>query len=298
MRPSLVFAILILPLAAGAEPAFRFRDASAERRAEAVQAFARQPAGWERVRLATEGFLGTRYVVSPLGEGEGVDGDPRVRWDGVDCLTFVETALALGNADGVGAAQVALDDIRYAFGTAPSFESRLHLMIAQWIPAQIRRGYLEDVTTEFAPTIAAEVHYDEARWKTRRGALRAVPWDAKLAGTHAIRMIPIEQAQAIAATLPEGLVINVVREPRADRLNRVTHTGFVVVHDGKRYVRHASFNRGEVLDEPIERFLARHAQMRRWVVSGINLLAVRDNSARVRALVNHADAAPAAIAAP
>ena len=74
----------------------------------------------------------------------------------------------------------------------------------------------------------------------------------------------------IAGTLPEGLVINVVREARGDRLNRVTHTGFVVVRDGKRYVRHARLGRA-VVDEPIERFLGRHAQMRKWVVSGDDL---------------------------
>ena len=285
MRPLLILALVLLPLAARAEPAFRFRDADATRRAEAVHALALRPAGWERTRVATDAFLGTPYVVSPLGEGAGIDGDPRVRWDGVDCLTFVETALALGNAADVEAALLALDDIRYAAGTGPSYESRLHLMIAQWIPDQIRKGYLEDVTSRFGSAVSAEIAYDEARWKQRRGSLRAVPWMEALAGTHALPMIPIAQARAIAGTLPEGLVINVVREARADRLNRVTHTGFVVVRDGKRYVRHASLGRREVVDEPIERFLGRHAQMRKWVVSGINLLAVRDNTARVQAVV-------------
>ncbi len=289
MRPShllLLASLTLSPLAASAQSgaSFRFHHADGPVRAEAIHAFARNPSGWERTKLATDAFLGAPYVVSPLGEGAGLDADPRVRWDGVDCLTFVETALAVGNAEGEEAAQIALDDIRYAAGTRPSYESRLHLMIAQWIPDQIRKGYLEDVTTQFGPAVPASIGYDEKRWSTRRGPLRAVPWSDKLAGTFSIPMIPIADAQQIAGTLPEGLVINVVREARADRLNRVTHTGFVVVRDGKRYVRHARLGRA-VVDEPIERFLGRHAQMRKWVVSGIQLLAVRDNGARVRALV-------------
>jgi hypothetical protein len=45
-----------------------------------------------RVARAAEGFLGTRYQVSPLGEGTGRDFDPLVRFDAVDCLTLVEQA--------------------------------------------------------------------------------------------------------------------------------------------------------------------------------------------------------------
>ena len=49
--------------------------------------------------------------------------------------------------------------------------------------------------------------------------------------------------------------------------------------------------RKRVVDEAIERFLGRHAQMRKWKVEGIHLLAVRDNSARVQALLQRHAAA-------
>jgi len=288
MRPLLLLLLVLPPLAAAAEgvvdASFRFRHADARKRSEAVHALARLPAGWERTRVASEAFLGTPYVLSPLGEGAGVDPDPRVRFDGVDCLTFVETALALGNAGDADDALAVLDDIRYRDGSAPAFENRLHLMIAQWIPDQIRKGYLEEATARFGETTEVRVAYDEATWKTRRGALRALPWQPELEGAFTLPTLPLARAIAVAGELPEGLVINVVRKARPDRLNRVTHTGLVIVRDGRRYVRHASTGRGEVIDEPIERFLGRHAAMRRWEVEGINLLAVRDNSERVRAL--------------
>lgn len=285
----LIFTLLALaPLAAGADalaPSFRFRQADADGRVQAVQTLARRPAGWERTFAASEAFLGTPYVFSPLGEGEGHDPDPRVRWDGVDCLTFVETSLALGNATRADAAMAALDDIRYRDGAAPSFETRLHLMIAQWIPDQIRKGYLEEVTALFGEPQQVRIAYDEKVWAGRPRGLKALSWQPQLEGVFTLPMLPLAQAQAIAHELPEGLVINVVRKARPDRLNLVTHTGLVVVRDGKRFVRHASTGRKVVVDEPIERFLGRHAQMRRWLVDGINLLAIRDNSARVEALL-------------
>ena len=286
MRSLLLLLLVLAPLGAAADTAvldakFRFRHADEGKRTDAVHALARLPAGWERTRSASEAFLGTPYVLSPLGEGAGIDPDPRVRFDGVDCLTFVETALALGNAAGAEDALAALDDIRYRDGTWPSFENRLHLIIAQWIPDQIRKGYLEEATARFGETIEVRVDYDETTWKGRRGAMRALAWQPELDGAFTLPTLPLERARAIASELPDGLVINVVRKARPDRLNRVTHTGLVVVRDGKRFVRHASTGRKEVVDEPIERFLGRHAAMRRWEVEGINLLSVRDNSARV-----------------
>lgn len=289
MRSLLLAALLALPALAPAQtvPAtFRFAKAKAGEIAPVVNALATVPAGASRTLAASRGFLGTAYVHSPLGEGAGPDRDPRIRWDGVDCLTLVETSLALGNASNLEEARLLLDDIRYADGTAPRFENRLHLMEAQWIPDQIRKGYLEEVTARYGgdATVEASISYDEARWKSRPGSLSHVPWSESLRGRHSVPMIPIADAIRIAPTLPAGLVIDVVRMPRTDRINRITHTGLIVEIGGAKYVRHAAFNRGEVIDEPIERFLRRHAGMRRWRVAGIHLLAIRDNHARVAQL--------------
>ncbi len=47
----------------------------------------------------SESFLGSPYLLSPLGEGKGIDADPLYRFDKFDCLTFVETVLAKSYAD-------------------------------------------------------------------------------------------------------------------------------------------------------------------------------------------------------
>lgn len=258
----------------------------------AVDAFARMESkSAEKTVAVSAAFVGTPYLRGPLGEGEGVSPGPRIRWDGVDCLTLVETAMAVGQATRATQVPRILDDIRYAEGTLPHFENRLHLMVAQWIPDQIRKGYLEDVTRQWGgdAVVEASITYDEARWKRRPRSLRALPWKASLAGSHSVPMIPLAEARKIAEELPEGLILNVVRGARDDRINRITHTGLITIKDGKRYVRHASTHRLEVIDEPIDRFLVRHGAMRRWLVEGIHLLRIRDNQARVTGLLDGAD---------
>lgn len=278
---------LILPsVSLGSD--FRFASSRGGDWVTPVDALARTRASSaEKTVAVSAAFVGTPYLRAPLGEGGGVSPGPRIRWDGVDCLTLVETAMAVGQASAAAEVPRILDDIRYADGTSPHFENRLHLMIAQWIPDQIRKGYVEDVTRLYGgeKVVEASIDYDEARWKRRPRSLGALPWKESLQGRHAVPMIPLAEARTIAATLPEGLIVNVVRTDRSDRINRITHTGLITIRDGKTYVRHASTHRLEVIDEPIDRFLVRHGAMKRWIVEGIHLLRIRDNRERVQRLV-------------
>ena len=54
----------------------------------------------ERLIAVSSMFLDTPYLNSPLGEGAGhpPDPDPLIRFDGVDCTTFVEQTMALARA--------------------------------------------------------------------------------------------------------------------------------------------------------------------------------------------------------
>ena len=92
-------------------------------------------------------LIGTPYVHSPLGEGEGIDPDPTLRFDAVDCLTFVEETLALSMAQEPTGVRRLLDQLRYADHRA--WEERNHLMEAQWLPNNVKKGFLRDVTRDF-----------------------------------------------------------------------------------------------------------------------------------------------------
>lgn len=239
-----------------------------------------------RIRDVTEPFLGMPYRRSPLGEGSGEDPDPRFRTDAFDCLTLVETALALAYREKESEVIAILDDLRYREGEPPSFRSRLHLMEAQWLPSQIRKGYLEDVTAFWAGEAldAAAVELDPPRW-TRREVLPSLPWHDSLEGRFEVPLLPLDRAAEIADALPEGLVLNVVREASPHAITRISHTGILVSKGGRNYVRHAALKERRVIDEPLDAFLTRHRRMKARPVAGIQLLAIRDNGERVERIL-------------
>ncbi len=236
------------------------------------------PRGAERAAWAAGLLRGQPYRTSPLGEGAGRDPDPRFRLDAFDCVTLVETALALGASTSTEEAAARLDGIRYA--GAPSWEARLHYVESQWLPALVAGGWLEPVTAAVAGARArpATKVLDAATWARAERAGRVVPGlppERLPLGTFALDVVPLAQVPEIADRIPHGTVLLVVREDRPDRPSRVTHMGLVVAApDGRRRVRHASDVPGvlRVRDEPLAAFLARAAR-RRWTVTGVSLYA-------------------------
>ncbi|MFM2151778.1 MAG: hypothetical protein RL199_213, partial [Pseudomonadota bacterium] len=102
-----------------------------------------------RLRGVTDPLLGLPYIHSPLGEEAGTDPDPLVRYDGFDCLTFVETAMALAAARSLEDVPTLLADIRYG-GAQRSFEGRNHFVEAQWVPRNLEKGWLRPAAPEVA----------------------------------------------------------------------------------------------------------------------------------------------------
>ncbi|HEU4384378.1 MAG TPA: N-acetylmuramoyl-L-alanine amidase-like domain-containing protein [Anaeromyxobacteraceae bacterium] len=250
-----------------------------------------RPAGAERALWASALLAGAPYRLSPLGEGAGPDPDPRFRLDAFDCVTFVETALALSAAGSVAQAARLLDDVRYA--GPPDFAHRNHYVEAQWLPSLVEKGWIEPATRRVAPESAVRVEkrLDAALWRAAERAghvLPDLPPSRRPAGTFAIDMLPLPRAREMAPRLEPGLVLLVIREDRADRPYRVSHMGLVVADArGRRYLRHASDvpRVMKVRDEPLDAFLSRHARQTSWPVTGVSLWAIRDATARARTLL-------------
>jgi hypothetical protein len=256
-----------------------------------LRALAERPAGAERAVAATAPLLGRRYVLSPLGEGAGPDPDPRFRLDAFDCQTFVETAIALGNATDLDDAARILDDVRYA--GAPAYDRRHHYVIPQWLPANIARGWVEDVADAVAGPEAVDVVEPllDARWTEAARAGRTLahlPHAAWPRGRFGARMVPADRILGVAERIPHGTIAWVVREDGPGRTTRVTHAGLVVVDArGARRVRHATASVGttRVIEEPLARFLRRQERaLPRWPLSGLLLTRIRDNASRVESL--------------
>jgi hypothetical protein len=270
--------------------------------AQVARALAEAPPGGPRAVAATRFLVVAPYAPSPLGEGDGRDPDPRFRLDAFDCMTFVETAIALASASTLDEARVALDDVRYA--GAPAYADRNHEMLSQWIPSNVAKGFVAEVTGEVAGAAAHPTgkEYTPASWRMVRAAGRAIPGipRARLPlGRFELAIVAPEHVPALAARLPLGAVAIVVRADAPDRATRVTHAGLVVRGPGGVVrIRHATSTKGvaRVIEERIDRFLQRQERAYpRWPVEGLAFLTVRDATARVRALAAaRADGPPAA----
>lgn len=252
--------------------------------------------GGPRAAAAAGAFLGAPYVHSPLGEGFGPDPDPRFRLDAFDCMTFVETVVALGSASSVEEARRALDDVRYS--GPPALAARNHEVLSQWIPANVAKGWISDAGAEIAGPLAREAEkvYTPESWALVRAAGRTIyglPRSRLPLGRFSTHLVAPADVPAIARWIPDGTLVFVIRADAPDRATRITHVGIAVRGPrGAALVRHATSSKGvgRVIEEPIERFLRREERAwPRWPVDGLAFFTVRDNAARVRAL---ADAAP------
>lgn len=226
-----------------------------------------------RLEKYSRPLLGVPYQRSPLGEGQGQDPDPRIRWDRFDCTTFVETVLAMSRVDSLRPSIETLDAIRYTDGP-PTFGRRRHLIASQWLPELIASGVLVDRTRQLYPKApAARVHLSPGRWKARDWQKTVpLPTSSIPTGQFSIRYVPWPALGRLSTSLPSGLIFSVVRRPSRRRPNLVTHQGLVVENPtGKMVVRHASSWRRKVVEEPLARYLAR--MRRKKHLLGLNLAA-------------------------
>ncbi len=229
----------------------------------------------QRLMEVSARFLETTYLGSPLGEG-GLppDPDPLLRFDAVDCTTFVEQSMALAHARSLQDALVWLRRIRYLDGRI-AYSRRKHFMMAQWIPVNQAEGFLRDITADLAGDDLqwAEKCLNAKVWARRKADK---PWPALLDaqvpdGCFRLPILPLGRVLAHARELPSGTLVNIVREDFHSMPTRVTHQGLIVQQGGHTFLRHAGRSGwGRVVDESLERFVRRNLAYRKWPVNGFN----------------------------
>jgi HEAT repeat protein len=235
----------------------------------------------ERIEMASARMLGTPYRLDPLGEGKGhpPDEDPRLRFDAFDCTTFVETVMALGSARSLEELQRMLDDIRY---DGPiGYIQRDHFFEAQWLSANLRKGWVRDVTAQIGAGDAASwtKHVSGDDWERRIAARNiALPPERAPIGDFALSYLPLGKVAAHARAIPSGTLLAVVREDRPRVPLMITHLGFLFQTEKGPVVRHAGRDLyGRVADEELGHFLARNGKYRSWRVLGLMFLEVLDH---------------------
>ena len=235
----------------------------------------------ERIERLTQVFLGTPYGELPLGEGSGVEPQPRWRVDKVDCQTYVETVLAMANARSVEEAKRILDDIRY--NGEPSFENRNHFTEAQWLPVNAQKGYITDEVPALdgrAPTeMLTLIH---AQWSKVPALRRLANIHNIPDGKYPVRYLPMDELRSHVKGIASGSIIFVVREHDPNRIVRISHMGFVIKTQNGWVVRHASTGpEHRVIEVPFGEYLEKQSSFRKWKVVGFALAEPVDAALRV-----------------
>jgi hypothetical protein len=239
------------------------------------------PPGRARTLAASELLIGTPYAKDPLGEGHPPHPRPRLRLDEMDCQTFVETAMALGEAQNEPELRAALDDLRY--DGPPDYGERNHFMMSQWVPHNSTKGYLREITRELFPdSPSADKVVTSASWASRWPKIQLPPGRVPL-GDHRLAYVPLRDLSKDVARIPNGTLLLWVRADSPHYPDRVTHLGFLIREGDRALLRHESDVYHRVVDEPLDHFIARNSRYD-WKVLGASLLAIEDNSAHVREL--------------
>ncbi len=270
--------VLLALLCAAAAPVASW-GALPEAERDARVAEVRQSPLSERLVSLSGGFIGTPYVVSPLGEGSGRDADPQVRYDAVDCVTMIEEVMAMSLAPDAASRLEWLNRIRYAGD--PAWQTRNHIMEAQWLPNNLARGLLRDVTAVYGAkkTRVVTKVLSEKTWAEKNGVELALPEEVQPRGTFSLNIVPADEVLKAVAKAPSGLIVVVVRADRPKAVTRVSHVGLLIQTPKGPVLRHASKSFKRVADEPLGHYLSRNLDFAKWTIEGMALFEVVEPAA-------------------
>ena len=189
-----------------------------------------------------------------------------VRFDGFDCVTFVETALAIGRGIAQGDSSYAgfarrLADLRYR-GRTIGYCQRLHYF-TDWMETNRRSGWLRtDLGIGTRRTLRDTLRFmgehrsAYPRFATNDSLFRCIREmeDRLLArGEDVVRYVPQDSIRAVYPRLKSGDVIALITS--IDGLH-VTHTGLAVERgDGTVGLLHASTSGGVMVSPDIQRYV-------------------------------------------
>lgn len=188
-----------------------------------------------RIDVLSQRFLGYPYQSDPLiGSAETAEVFT-TSLDGFDCVTYLETVVALAGASNVDEFADLLRRIRYDKGRV-GWSRRNHYM-TDWIRSNLREGILRRVSMRAVPTVS----------KVRiLNCVRGLP-----ARRTQMKWIPKAALTRLEPHLETGdLIFFVSTRKNLD----VFHAG-VIVRSGERLaIRHASRSRAAVVEQELREF--------------------------------------------
>lgn len=246
----------------------------------------------KRIEMISENFLNKPYVLGALGEGRNgqFDQSPIYRVNGFDCATYVSTVLSLSLASDLRTFRYKILEVRYANNKA-DYLDRNHFMSLDWIPNNIKKGFLKDITKTFKDKEGhhlyqtATVNIDKAAWLQKKDI-----GDIKVKSNQAeqlkklkqyAKQYPVRQATTyylplsklfnksgnanayVFNQIPTSSIIEIIR-PNWNMKNKigtnlnVSHLGFAIKKNQTLYFREASSKAKRVIDTPLALYLKRY----------------------------------------
>ncbi|MFO8098695.1 MAG: DUF1460 domain-containing protein [Salinibacter sp.] len=245
-------------------------DSATARRFAAVMESGADSAAESETIGALMQALGTQFQGAPYLEGmldEPSTETLVVRLDGFDCVTFIETTLAMARGLTVDDTTYAgfaqrLAEQRYRDGTLQGYCSRLHYF-TEWLADNEDRGLITRLDTlgsrsltdtlDFMSTHRSD--YDRFATNDRRfaciqdmeGSLQAQQ------RRDPVQYVPQDSIRAVYDELQAGDIVAMVTS--IDGLD-VSHSGLVYAHDdGGRGLLHASVSDGIVVSPDLQRYV-------------------------------------------
>jgi cell wall-associated NlpC family hydrolase len=189
-----------------------------------------------RIEFLSRQFLGQSYEPNPLIGSASTAEVFSASFEGFDCVTYIETVLALALASNVNDFTEWLRKIRYEGGRI-EWERRNHYMTF-WIRNNVREGIISPVSISAVPTLTIE------------RILNVVPGLAPLRTR--VKCVPKRAASRLVRHLQTGdLIFFASTRKHLD----VFHAGIIVCGE-KVSMRHASRSKGAVVEQELSDFLA------------------------------------------
>jgi hypothetical protein len=261
----------------------------------------------QKIDRFSERFLSREYIINALGEGEAgrFDQGPLFRFDGFDCLTYVNTVLALSLANNVAEFKQNMLKLNY-YDADPRYLKRYHFMSLDWNIQNQHADILTDITGTIIDQ-AGDLIYQTATTEINKQAwlchrklsdLRLLPSRQNdvsklLEQLHhassqfsrkmiSINYLPLSELFTpagkfhpyIQQQIPNASIIEIVRpgwdlsQSIGTRLH-VSHLGFVFHSPQGLIFRHASSEDQHIVQGPLDDYL--YQRINSPTIKGINV---------------------------
>ena len=228
---------------------------------------------FNKVKKISQLFLKTPYVLNVLGEGKTKS---LYSFKGVDCVTFVETVLAISNSENLKSSIDLLQKIRYKNGEI-SYNKRNHFMMTQWVLNAQELGVIKEATENISKDIKIlkkKITINDFNKKFKK--FKKLNKDLPI-GEYKIKYIPIKSfiKNLNKLKIKDGTIMMIIRENKKNNPLFTSHLGFIINSPKGKIFRAATSNTRfkEVKDTYLAPYLRfyRKYYLKSWKIIGISL---------------------------